>query len=158
MIAMLPPVVHSPARMSTDRAIEITAMTPAHLDAARALWAETEGIEVTDGDSPDQLRRYLARNPGLSTVALDPSGALVGAVLCGHDGRRGWIYHLAVAQSQRGRGLGRALMRRSLEALRREDIVRALLLVAADNDGGHEFWLKERWEDMPFAKPMGIDL
>ncbi len=153
---MLPILAHSPARMSTN--LEIVAMTPAHLDAARALWSATEGIEVTDGDSPEQLTRYLARNPGLSTAAVDRNGTLVGAVLCGHDGRRGWIYHLAVAKSQRGRGLGRAIMRRSLRALQREGIVRTLLLVAADNDGGHEFWLKEGWEDMPFAKPMGIDL
>lgn len=153
---MLATIAHSPGRMSAD--LEITAMTPAHLDAARALWAASEGIEVTDGDSPEQLTRYLARNPGLSTVALDRNGTLVGAVLCGHDGRRGLIFHLAVANSHRGRGVGRAIMRRSLAALKREGIVRALLLVAADNDGGHEFWVKEGWEDMPFAKPMGIDL
>ncbi|HVU34266.1 MAG TPA: GNAT family N-acetyltransferase [Opitutaceae bacterium] len=137
----------------------IHAMTPAHIDAARVLWAETEGVEIAEGDRPADLARYLARNPGLSSVALDDAGErVVGAVLCGHDGRRGFVYHLAVATDRRGRGLGRALMRRSLAELRKQGLSRVLLLVAADNDGGHAFWQREGWEDMPFARPMGFDL
>lgn len=133
-------------------------MTVSDLDAARALWAAADGVEVAEGDSPEELARYLKRNPGLSTVALDGDGRLVGAVLCGHDGRRGLIYHLAVAPEHRGRGVGRALMQRSLSALKGKGISRALLLVADDNDGGKRFWLREGWEDMTFAKPMGLDL
>lgn len=133
-------------------------MTQAHIAAARQLWAETEGVEVAEGDSPAELARYLARNPGFSTVALDADGTLVGAVLCGHDGRRGYVYHLAVHPARRGEGIGRAAMKRSLDLLRAAGVVRALLLVAADNDGGARFWQREGWEDMPFAKPMGIDL
>lgn len=133
-------------------------MTADHIDAARRLWSEAEGVEVAEGDAPPDVARYLARNPGISSVALGPAGELLGAVLCGHDGRRGFVYHLAVARSARGQGVGRALMRRSLAELRREGLQRALLLVATDNAGGYQFWLRDGWEDMTFAKPMGIDL
>jgi ribosomal protein S18 acetylase RimI-like enzyme len=137
---------------------QIRAMTPDDLVAALALWATAEGVEITDGDSPEELRRYLARNPGLSTVATAEDGRLIGAVLCGHDGRRGFVYHLAVAADRRGQGIGRAIMQRSLAALREEGVGRVLLLVDADNAGGREFWRREGWEDMAFAETMGIDL
>lgn len=137
--------------------LEVRAMTAADIPAARRLWAEAEGVEVAEGDEPEALRRYLERNPGVSTVAV-AGGQIVGAVLCGHDGRRGFVYHLAVGRAHRGRGVGRELMRRSLGLLKSQGIVRALLLVAADNPGGREFWLRGGWEDMPFAKPMGLDL
>jgi ribosomal protein S18 acetylase RimI-like enzyme len=137
---------------------QIRALTPDDIAAARQLWAAAEGVELAEGDTPEEIARYLARNPGLSTVATDANGNLVGAVLCGHDGRRGFVYHLAVTSPQRGRGLGRAIMKRSLALLKAEGVTRVLLLVATDNVEGHKFWLREGWEDMPFAKPMGLDL
>jgi ribosomal protein S18 acetylase RimI-like enzyme len=133
-------------------------MIAADLVSARQLWAEAEGIEIAEGDRPEELARYLARNPGLSTVATDEAGNVIGAVLCGHDGRRGFVYHLAVASAHRGRGLGRAMMQRSLAGLKAAGVSRALLLVAADNAGGRDFWLRQGWEDMSFAQPMGFDL
>ncbi len=133
-------------------------MTAADIPAARALWADAEGIEIAEGDSPEQLVHFLERNPDLSTVAVAPDGKLVGAVLCGHDGRRGWAYHLAVRSDRRGQGVGRAIMQRSLARLKGQGIERALLFVAADNEPGRRFWLREGWEPMPFALPMGIDL
>ncbi len=136
----------------------VRAMRATDISAALELWARADGVEVAEGDSPAELERYLRRNPGLGSVALSPDGALVGAVLCGHDGRRGLIYHLAVAPEHRGRGVGRALMQRSLGALKAEGITRALLLVATDNAGGQRFWLREGWEEMTFARPMGLDL
>lgn len=153
-IAVLPPAAKSRRTVAYD----IRAMTPADIPSARQLWAETEGIEVAEGDTPEELGRYLARNPGLSTVATDDDGTLIGAVLCGHDGRRGFVYHLAVAPRHRGEGLGRRIMQRSLDGLRRVGLARVLLLVAADNAGGQQFWAREGWEDLPFAKPMGFDL
>jgi len=133
-------------------------MTVDDLVSARRLWTEAEGIEVAEGDSPEELARYLVRNRGLSTVATDTRGRLIGAVLCGHDGRRGFVYHLAVAPQHRGEGIGRAIMQRSLAGLKQAGLARVLLLVAADNEGGRQFWLREGWEDMAFAKPMGLDL
>ena len=84
--------------------------------------------------------------------------AVVGAVLCGHDGRRGLIYHLAIAPAYQGRGIGKLLVGECIAQLRDTGIVRALILVARDNSGAHSFWLRSGWEDVPGALLMGIDL
>lgn len=87
--------------------IAFAEMTPADLDEARDLWRRTPGIGLYEADdSVEALTAYPARNPGLSRVAR-AGGVLVGAVLCGHDGRRGAVYHLAVDAGCRGRGVGR---------------------------------------------------
>lgn len=135
----------------------IRAMTPADLPAALALWSAAEGVSVAEGDSPEELARYLQRNPGASQVAVE-IGVLVGAVLAGHDGRRGFLYHLAVAPECRGRGHGRVLAARALSVLREAGVRRVLILVARDNPAGRAFWLRCGWEGMEFAEPMGIDL
>ena len=126
-------------------------------DAAVALWNLLEGIEVAEGDSREEIRAYLLRNPGLSRVA-EENGTMVGAVLCGHDGRRGLIYHLAIAPAYQGRGIGKLLVGECIAQLRDTGIVRALILVARDNSGAHSFWLRSGWEDVPGALLMGIDL
>jgi ribosomal protein S18 acetylase RimI-like enzyme len=126
-------------------------------DTAVALWNLLEGIEVAEGDSREEIRAYLLRNPGLSRVA-EENGKIVGAVLCGHDGRRGLIYHLAIAPAYQGRGIGKLLVGECIAQLRDAGIVRALILVAKDNSGAHSFWLRSGWEDVPGALLMGIDL
>ena len=78
----------------------IRPLVPGDFDAVRRLWAETEGLGKGPGDTTEALGRFVARNPGLSLVAED-GGAIVGVVLCGQDGRRGFIYHLAVAKAFR---------------------------------------------------------
>ena len=126
-------------------------------DKAVALWRMVEGVEVAEGDSKEEIRAYLLRNPGLSRVA-EENGTMVGAVLCGHDGRRGLIYHLAVAPASHGKGIGKLLVRECLTRLRATGIVRALILVAGDNAGAHSFWLRIGWEDVTDVIVMGIDL
>lgn len=132
-------------------------MTPDDLPAARALWAAAEGVELAEGDEPAQLASFLQRNPGLSQVALI-GDRLVGAVLAGHDGRRGWLYHLAVAAEARGARVGRGLVERALDGFRREGIVRALILVANDNEAGTAFWDRSGWERLDEAHARGTDL
>jgi ribosomal protein S18 acetylase RimI-like enzyme len=78
-------------------------------DAALELWQRVEGLEIAEGDDGEGVSHFLARNPGLSRVATDGS-AIVGVALCGHDGRRGYINHLAVDTPYQARGLGRRLM------------------------------------------------
>jgi ribosomal protein S18 acetylase RimI-like enzyme len=78
--------------------------------------------------------------------------------MCGHDGRRGYIYHLAVDPAYRRYGLGKRLVQECLDGLRRVGIVRAIILVADYNLGGAEFWKRSGWEDIPGAVPMGIDV
>ena len=126
-------------------------------DAAIALWTAEEGIEVCEGDSREEIAEYLKRNPGLSRVA-EAGGKIVGAVLCGHDGRRGWIYHLAVATAYRGKGVGKLLLDDCVSGLRAAGLKRAIILVAGDNPAGHQFWLRNGWEDISGAIAMTREL
>ena len=132
-------------------------MQESDLLAARQLWQEAEGVELAEGDSEQELAAYLRRNPGMSHVAVEGT-RLVGAVLAGYDGRRGLLYHLAVAPDRRGAGLGQALLARALAALKDAGVVRVLILVARDNAGGRTFWLRQGWEEIAGALPMGRDL
>src|SRR5688572_30864431 len=77
--------------------------------AVLRLWRRAKGVEVAEGDDRAGVLAYLKRNPGLSQVAL-ARGRIVGAMLCGHDGRRGLIYHLAVSPRHQGFGVGRRLV------------------------------------------------
>ena len=126
-------------------------------DAAIELWQRVEGLEIAEGDDREGVAQFLARNPGLSRVATDGS-AIVGVVLCGHDGRRGHIYHLAVDPAYQGRGLGKRLLNESLEDLRRAGVKRVIIMVADDNPRGREFWKRSGYEEIPGAMAMGIDL
>lgn len=117
----------------------VRAFLPADIDAVRALWATSEGLGDGPGDSEAGLTRFLARNPGLSQVALEDR-AIVGAVLCGHDARRGFLYRLGVAKAHRRQGIARALVERCLAQLRAEGLERAMLFVLADNPEARGFW------------------
>ena len=126
-------------------------------DAALQLWQRVEGLEVAEGDDREGVARFLARNPGVSRVAIDGS-AVVGVAMCGHDGRRGHVYHLAVDPAYRRYGLGRRLVKECLDGLRRAGVLRAIILVADNNFGGAEFWKHAGWEHIPGAVPMGVDV
>jgi ribosomal protein S18 acetylase RimI-like enzyme len=126
-------------------------------DAALELWRRVEGLEIAEGDDSESVTHFLARNPGLSRVATD-AAAIVGVALCGQDGRRGYIYHLAVDPIYQGAGLGKRLMDECLDGLRRAGLKRALILVATDNPRGRHFWRRCGWEEVPGPVVMGIDL
>lgn len=111
-------------------------------EKARALWADMPGIGLDDiDDSQDGLEKYLRRNPATCFVA-ERDGLIVGTILSGHDGRRGYIYHVAVRTSDRGRGIGRQLIEKALAALEQEKITKVALVVFADNADGNGFWEK----------------
>jgi ribosomal protein S18 acetylase RimI-like enzyme len=110
-----------------------------------ALWQRSPGLHVNPSDEREPIERYLVRNPGLSVVARQ-DGRLVGTLLCGHDGRRAYLYHLAVCDSARRQGVGRAMVERCLERLRAIDIVRVFLMVLNDNTGGDAFWRALGWK------------
>lgn len=126
-------------------------------EGAIALWTNEEGIEICEGDSREEIADYLKRNPGLSRVA-EADGKIVGVALCGHDGRRGWIYHLAVAKPYRRRKVGKLLLDACADGLRKVGLKRAIILVAGDNPAGHEFWLVNGWEDIGGAIAMTREL
>jgi ribosomal protein S18 acetylase RimI-like enzyme len=126
------------------------------LPAALELWSDLPGMVLSHGDSPEQLERYLVRNPGLSQAALIGE-ELIGAVLAGHDGRRGLLYHLAVRPSAQGAGVGRPLVNLSLADLKAAGITRVLILVLRDNEVGRSFWDRQGWEEIAQAVPMAIE-
>lgn len=114
--------------------------------ACYSLWSATEGIGLSDADSRSNIEGFLQHNPGLSFVAVDPgSGALAGAVLCGCDGRRGYLHHLAVSPAYRRRGVGRELVRLCLAALSALGVQKCHIFVIADNSGGRRFWEGVGW-------------
>lgn len=119
-------------------------MTIADYPAVYALWARTEGMCLRDADGREEIARYLERNPGLCVVA-EREGIILGAVLCGHDGRRGYLQHLAVERAERGRGIGSALVRACADGLQRAGIRKCHLLVHVDNAAGLRFWEAQRW-------------
>ena len=109
-------------------------------DRVYALWSGTQGMGLRSlDDTREGIAKFLARNPATCFVATREN-ELVAVILAGHDGRRGYIYHLAVADEHRRQGLGKLLVERSLQALRREGINKVALVVFADNVSGNEFW------------------
>lgn len=120
-------------------------MTVADFEASLALWRATAGVGLGESDTPERLAAFLARNPGASAVALDAAGALVGTVLCGDDGRRGCLYHLAVVPAVRRRGIGRALVAHALRHLAARGIEKCNLLVFGDHTAGLDYWRKLGW-------------
>jgi ribosomal protein S18 acetylase RimI-like enzyme len=125
--------------------IDIHEMTIADYDEVRALWQRSEGIDLSGADSRSSITRFLERNPGLSFVARDGE-QLVGAVLCGHDGRRGYIDHLVVSKTHRRQGIGRMLASRCLYNLMQNGIQKWNLFVREDNKDAIAFWSKLGWQ------------
>jgi len=117
-------------------------MTMEDYDEIYALWVRTPGMGVNDhDDSPEGIARFLERNPGCCFVAKDGKG-VIGTSLAGHDGRRGYLYHTAVAPEAQGKGIGLALVNASIEALRSQGISKVGIHVFSDNMSGNRFWEK----------------
>jgi ribosomal protein S18 acetylase RimI-like enzyme len=114
-------------------------------DTVFALWQRCEGIGLNESDSRASISAFLARNAGLSSVVTDAAETIVGSVLCGHDGRRGYLHHLTVAVPHRRKGLGRILVDTSLGRLRKLGIVKCNIFLYATNVEGRKFWLRHGW-------------
>lgn len=123
----------------------IVPMVATDAEEAIALWRETEGIGLSGADTPAGIRSFLARNPGLSFVAR-VDGVLAGVVLCGHDGRRGYIHHLAIRPSYRGMGVGSDLAERCLAELSALGIGKCHLFVQRTNPPAFHFWRRLGWK------------
>ncbi|MEW6650053.1 MAG: GNAT family N-acetyltransferase [Chloroflexota bacterium] len=126
-------------------------------DAVLALWQSCEGIGLSAADEKPRIAVYLERNPGCSFVAR-VEGQIVGAVLGGHDGRRGFLHHLAVRPDQRRLGIGRLLAQASLDALAQQGIDRVHIFVYADNSSGIAFWEQIGWRLRRNLVLMSFDL
>jgi ribosomal protein S18 acetylase RimI-like enzyme len=137
--------------------IHFSPMTVADIPEVIALWTATEGMQIRDADSPAALTRYLHRNPGCSFVARSRQH-LAGAALAGHDGRRGYLNHVAVAGDWRRQGIGRALVERCLAALQEQSICKCHICVFHDNEEGKKFWRRLGWQERASVGLMSITL
>ena len=123
--------------------MNIRPMTMDDYDRIYALWMSCKNMGFNDkDDSREGIGKYLRRNPDTCFVA-DRDGEIVGVILAGHDGRRGFIHHLAVREDCRRQGIGERLVARGLEALKDEGINKAALLVFRRNEAGNAFWEKQ---------------
>ncbi len=123
----------------------IRAMTIEDYEGVKALWLTIKGFAIRSiDDSREGITRFLNRNPGTSVVAVE-DGRIVGAILCGHDGRRGCLYHVCVAKEYRRRGIGKEMVVYCMEALKKEKINKVSLIAFTANDIGNAFWRQIGW-------------
>lgn len=124
----------------------------AHYDEVITLWEQSEGIGLSSSDSRESIAIYLARNPAMSFVA-QAQGTIVGAALCGHDGRRGYLHHLGVHPQFRRQGIGQQLATACLKALQEAGIDKCHLFIFHKNQAGIAFWQAVGWE---FRQDIGV--
>lgn len=126
-------------------------MTPEDYPALFAVWNSVpgfnRGLRSLD-DSEAGIQKYLKRNPSTCFVA-EIAGEIIGGILAGHDGRRGYIYHAVVLPEHQGKGVGKQLTDAACDALRAEGIHRAGMLVYAGNQQGNAFWESQGWQTRP---------
>lgn len=114
-------------------------------DGVYTLWMSIKGFAIRSvDDSREGVTRFLKRNPATSVVA-EEDGRIVGAILCGHDGRRGCMYHVCVQKEYRMRGIGRQMVTFAMEALKKEGISKVSLIAFTVNDIGNAFWNRIGW-------------
>lgn len=122
--------------------MEIKKMTINDYDEVYNLWINTPGMGLNNiDDSREGIERYLKRNPETCFIAKKDNN-IVGVILSGHDGRRGYIHHTAVAVTERRQGIGKALLNRVLNALEKEEINKVALVAFSKNEIGNQFWEK----------------
>lgn len=125
----------------------IRVMTIEDYDQVRDLWMTIKGFGIRSiDDSRQGVDQFLKRNPNSSVVAVE-DGKVVGSILCGHDGRRGCLYHVCVHAEYRRRGIGKAMVVMAMEALRREHINKVSLIAFTQNDVGNAFWNTIGWTE-----------
>ena len=125
--------------------VTVRSMQIEDYDQGYALWMTIHGFSIrTIDDSREGVERFLKRNPGISVVA-EMDGRVVGAILCGHDGRRGCLYHVCVHEAYRMHGIGRAMVVHCMNALQQEGINKVSLIAFTKNDIGNAFWKQIGW-------------
>ena len=129
--------------MSKEYTIRV--MTLEDYDEVYALWMGIHGFGIRSiDDSKEGVERFLKRNPSTSMVAV-ADGKIVGAILCGHDGRRGCLYHVCVHEDYRKNGIGKAMAVACMRALQKEKINKVSLIAFKSNELGNHFWKDAGW-------------
>ena len=125
--------------------VEIRKMEIGDYEQVKALWMCIKGFAIRSlDDSREGVERFLIRNPSTSVVALE-DGVIIGSILCGHDGRRGCLYHVCVHPLHRRRGIGKSMVVFAMNALKEEDINKVSLIAFTKNDIGNAFWKTIGW-------------
>lgn len=120
--------------------MKIRIMTSDDYEQVYDLWLNTSGMGLNNlDDSKDGIAKYLKRNPTTCFVAVEEE-KIVGVILSGHDGRRGFIYHTTVSSNYRKQGIGRRLVYHAIKALEEEGINKVALVVFGRNESGNSFW------------------
>ncbi len=122
----------------------IRAMTITDYDSVISLMKQTPGVSFRDADSRESTERYLARNPDLSFVAETESG-LVGCVMSGHDGRRGYLQHLVVLPAFRRKGIANELVEKCLANLEELGVLKIHIDVFKTNESAQLYWASQGW-------------
>lgn len=125
--------------------MRIREMTVGDYENVYALWKTIKGFGIRSiDDSREGVERFVRRNPTTSIVA-EENGEVIGAILCGHDGRRGCFYHVCVKEEHRKRGVGKKMVEAAMEALKKEKISKVNLIAFQTNQVGNRFWRSMGW-------------
>jgi len=123
----------------------IRTMTIEDYEGVYKLWKSIRGFAIRSvDDSREGVEIFLKRNPSTSVVA-EYNGEIIGSILCGHDGRRGCLYHVCVAEGFRMHGIGKSMVVRAMEALKAEKVNKVSLIAFLQNDMGNAFWKEIGW-------------
>ena len=120
-------------------------MTSDDYDGVHSLWMTIRGFAIRSiDDSRLGVEKFLKRNPTTSVVA-ECGGKIIGSILCGHDGRRGCLYHVCVDEQYRMHGIGKSMVVYCMKELQKEGISKVSLIAFTSNDIGNAFWKKIGW-------------
>lgn len=126
--------------------MKIRTMVAEDYEQIHTLWLGIHGFGIRSiDDSKEGVLKFLKRNPTTSVVA-EENGKIVGCILCGHDGRRGCLYHVCVDQNYREHGIGKSMVHFCVEALKAEGINKVSIIAFTRNEIGNKFWKKMGWE------------
>ncbi|MEG0962609.1 MAG: GNAT family N-acetyltransferase [Lachnospiraceae bacterium] len=131
--------------MNQEIVITIREMKQEDYTGLYQLWKSVKGFAIRSmDDSEEGIKRFIRRNPTTSIVAL-AEGKLVGAILCGHDGRQGCFYHVCVKDEYRKHGIGKSMAVKAMKALQEEKINKVCLIAFKNNQVGNQFWKSVGW-------------
>ena len=126
--------------------MNIRAMTEEDYEQVHTLWLSISGFGIRSiDDSKEGVAKFIRRNPTTSVVA-EENGKIVGCILCGHDGRRGCLYHVCVDKAYRKHGIGKSMVNFCIQALKEEGINKVSIIAFTTNEVGNKFWRKMGWE------------
>ncbi len=126
--------------------MKLSRLGPKDFGNALSFWRHAHGMGTSGVETEEMLASFLKRNPGLSFKITDRD-EIVGTVLCGHDGRRGYLHHLAIRSGYSNHKIGKSLIDRSLRGLEQIGISRCHIFISASNKDGHEFWKSINWDE-----------